>query len=152
MDKPVSRRKQAHRELPLRFGFLLHDVSRLRRTLFDQRMKPLGITRSQWWVLGHLSRAKGEPMSQVELARLLDIGKAALGGLIDRLERTGYVVRLDSPTDRRIRLVALTPKGTAFLSVIESVGRQLNTEITGGIDAEDLVRFEAVLDRMKRGN
>lgn len=30
-----------------RIGFLVHDVSRMRRTLFDQEMKPLGITRSQ---------------------------------------------------------------------------------------------------------
>ena len=28
-----------------RIGFLVHDVSRMRRTLFDQAMKPLGITR-----------------------------------------------------------------------------------------------------------
>jgi DNA-binding MarR family transcriptional regulator len=142
--------RQAKHELPLRFGFLLHDVSRLRRTLFDQRLKPLGITRSQWWVLGHLSRAKGEPMSQVELARLLDVGKAALGGLIDRLERTGYVVRLDSPTDRRVKQVALTSKGKEFLSVIETAGRRLNAETTAGIDPKDLLRFEDVLDRMKR--
>lgn len=42
-----------------RIGFLVHDVSRMRRTLFDQEMKPLGITRSQWWVLAQLSRSLG---------------------------------------------------------------------------------------------
>ena len=31
----------------LRLGFLIHDVSRLRRNAFDQLMKPLGVTRSQ---------------------------------------------------------------------------------------------------------
>ena len=133
-----------------RFGFLVHDVSRLRRTLFDQRMKPHGITRSQWWVMGQLSRARGEPMSQVELARLLDVGKAALGGLIDRLERAGYVARQSSPDDRRVKQVALTPKGRALLSVMEKVGRQLNAETTEGADADALRRFEDVLDRMKR--
>ena len=136
--------------MPLRFGFLVHDVSRLRRTLFDQRMKPLGVTRSQWWVLGHLSRSKGEPMSQVELARLLDVGKAALGGLVDRLERTGYVTRLVSTEDRRVKQVALTAKGAKFLAVMEAIGRQLNAEITDGIDEKDLQRFESVLDQMKR--
>ncbi len=34
----------------LRFGFLIHDVSRLRRVVVDRALKPLGITRSQWWV------------------------------------------------------------------------------------------------------
>jgi DNA-binding MarR family transcriptional regulator len=113
-------------------------------------MKPLGVTRSQWWVLAHLSRARGEPMSQVELARLLDIGKAALGGLVDRLERAGYVTRLASPEDRRVRQVALTARGAEFLGVMEAVGRQLHGEITRGIDDRDLLRFESALDRMKR--
>jgi hypothetical protein len=36
------------------FGFLIHDVARLMRTAHDRRMKPLGLTRSQWWVLNHL--------------------------------------------------------------------------------------------------
>src|SRR5690606_9431232 len=89
-------------------GFLLHDVSRLRRTVFDQRVRPYGITRSQWWVLAHLSRARGRPMSQIELARLLDVGKATLGGLIDRLERSGYVVRGNDEADRRVKTVSIT--------------------------------------------
>jgi len=32
-------------------------------------------------------------MMQVELARLLDVGKVTLGGLIDRLEEHGFVIR-----------------------------------------------------------
>src|SRR3546814_1021835 len=72
-----------------RFGFLVHDVSRMRRTLFDQVMKPLGITRSQWSVLAWLSRGGNEGVMQVDLARQLDVGKVTIGGLIDRLEASG---------------------------------------------------------------
>ena len=43
----------------IRFGFLVHDVSRLRRIVVDRALKPLGITRSQWWVLSFLSRRDG---------------------------------------------------------------------------------------------
>ena len=59
----------------VRIGFLVHDVSRMRRTLFDQAMKPLGITRSQWWVLSQLSRHVRTGMLQTDLARDLDVGK-----------------------------------------------------------------------------
>ena len=72
----------------LRLGFLVHDVSRLRRRVVDRALKPLGVTRSQWWVLAFLSRSDG--MSQVALADELDLGKVALGQLIDRLEKTGF--------------------------------------------------------------
>src|SRR5260370_31973343 len=77
----------------IRIGFLIHDVSRLRRTAFDQRMKPLGLTRSQWWVLSGVSRHGDSGVTQTELANVLDLGKVALGGLIDRLEERGFVKR-----------------------------------------------------------
>ncbi len=71
-------------EWEMRFNFLIHDVSRLRRSAFDRYMKPLGITRSQWWVLAYLSREDG--MTQSRLAEELDLCKVAIGGLIDRVQ------------------------------------------------------------------
>jgi hypothetical protein len=53
----------------IRLAFLIHDVSRMRRSAYDQFMKPLGITRAQWWVLAHLTRHDG--MMQTQLADLL---------------------------------------------------------------------------------
>ena len=90
----------------LRLGFLVHDVSRLRRRVVDKALKPLGVTRSQWWVLAFLSRSDG--MSQVALADELDLGKVALGQLIDRLEKTGFVSRGADEEDRRVKRVFLT--------------------------------------------
>src|SRR3981081_1123579 len=82
----------------LRLGFLIHDVSRLRRSAFDRCLKPLNVTRSQWWVLAYLSREDG--MTQSQLAEQLDLGKVAVGGLIDRLEKSGLVRRDADPRDQ----------------------------------------------------
>src|ERR1700740_3344060 len=90
-------------ERPLRLGSLIHDVSRLRRTVVDKALRPLGVTRSQWWVLSSLSRNHGEGMMQTELSKAMDVGKVTLGGLIDRLEAGGYVERRPLPGDRRGR-------------------------------------------------
>ena len=49
----------AKEEHPFRIGFLIHDVSRLRRTVVDKALRPIGVTRSQWWVLANLSRHNG---------------------------------------------------------------------------------------------
>src|SRR6201993_5559851 len=84
----------------LRLGFLIHDVSRLRRSAFDRVLKPLNVTRSQWWVLAYLSREDG--VTQSQLAEELDLGKVAVGGLIDRLEKSGLVRRDPDPLDRRV--------------------------------------------------
>src|SRR6202161_4893158 len=88
-------------EWDLRLGYLIHDVSRLRRMMFDRALAPLGIPRSQWWVLAFISRKDGLP--QTQLANELDVGKVALGALIDRLETSGFVVRQGGPGDRRVK-------------------------------------------------
>ncbi len=95
-----------------RFGYLVHDVSRTRRTLMDHYMKPLGITRSQWSILSTLSRGGNDGMMQVDLARLLDVGKVSIGGLIDRLEATGHVERRSDAKDRRAKRIFITEQGT----------------------------------------
>ena len=132
-----------------RVGFLVHDVSRLRRTVFDKALKPLGITRSQWWVLAHLSRGKEHAMMQTELANVLDIGKVALGGLLDRLEANGYIERRADPVDRRAKRVAITDAGEHLLESMQEHASTLNKEMLGGINDNEITLVEDVLHRMK---
>src|ERR1700724_3367659 len=100
-------------EWDLRLGYLIHDVSRLRRMMFDRALAPLGITRSQWWVLAFISRKDGLP--QTQLANELDVGKVALGALIDRLRTAGFVIRQADPVDRRVKRVFLTKQAVRLL-------------------------------------
>jgi MarR family transcriptional regulator for hemolysin len=134
---------------PLRAGFLVHDVSRLRRTAFDQRVKPLGITRSQWWVLANLSRHEGEDMMQIELARLLDVGKVTLGGLIDRLEENGFVLRTPDKLDRRSKRVSVSAKGRALVQKMNLIAMEMNAQIMRGIPAAKQRELEDMLATMK---
>ncbi|WP_082462938.1 MarR family winged helix-turn-helix transcriptional regulator [Sphingobium sp. Leaf26] len=133
-----------------RLGFLVHDVSRLRRTLVDKVMKPLGITRSQWWVLTNLSRNSRHEMMQTELANVLDIGKVALGGLLDRLEAIGYVERKADPVDRRAKRIVMTAQGEHALEGIQARATALNREMLDCVTVEEILFAEAVLHRMKR--
>lgn len=135
---------------PFRLGSLVHDVSRLRRTIVDKALRPSGITRSQWWVLSNMVGAGNDGVMQTELAKQLDIGKVTLGGLIDRLELAGLVRRQGDPEDRRAKRVIVTPKGARLLSEIQSVAEQVDDEIMTGISKVDVTRAEAVLQKMKQ--
>ena len=105
----------------IRFGFLIHDVSRLRRIVIDRALKPLGLTRSQWWVLAFLSRRDG--MTQTALAADLDHTKVAIGGLIDRMETGGFIDRRADERDARARRVFLTPEGQIGVEIFRHGGR-----------------------------
>lgn len=138
------------REAGTRIGFLVHDVSRMRRTLYDQTVKPLGLTRSQWWVLAQLSR-QGVPdgMLQTELANILDVGKVSIGGLVDRLEERGFVERRPDREDRRAKRVVVTGEGRKVLKQMVRLSEQLNATIFTGFSDAEIAAAEDVLARMK---
>jgi DNA-binding MarR family transcriptional regulator len=131
-----------------RLGFLMHDVSRLRRAVFDEFMKPAGVTRSQWWVLAHLSRRDG--MIQSDLAEVLELGKAALGGLVDRLEAARLIVRRPDPADRRVKRIHLTPKGMRMVLEMRQQSDAMSERILTGLTARQRRELTAMLDRVKR--
>lgn len=131
----------------LRIGFLVHDVSRMRRTLFDQRLKILNITRAQWSALAALSRKEG--VTQSELARELEIGKVVIGGLLDRLEISGIVERHPDPSDRRTRRVYITENGFSIIEQMQSIARDLNSVIMRGLAFDHIHVAENVLHAMK---
>lgn len=132
----------------LRLGFLIHDVSRLRRSAFDRSLKPLNVTRSQWWVLAYLSREDG--MTQSQLAEELDLGKVAVGGLIDRLEKAGLVRRDPDASDRRVNRVFLEPKSKQLIAKMRKVSHRLNEQILDGLADADLEVTATTLAAMKR--
>jgi MarR family transcriptional regulator, transcriptional regulator for hemolysin len=131
----------------LRLGYLIHDVSRLRRMMFDRALAPLGITRSQWWVLAFISRKDGLP--QVQLANELDVGKVAVGALIDRLESSGFVIRHADPIDRRVKRVFVTKQAKGFLERIRKETDKFNSSIAKGIDRKELETAAHALLAMK---
>lgn len=141
------------RQGEFRIGFLVHDVSRVRRTLFDTKIKHLSLTRSRWWALVQLSRAlhrdDDRGMTQTELAEKMEVGKVTVGGLVDHLEASGLVERRADPKDRRTNRIVITQRGLSTLVKMSDIGHQLNLAALENIPEEHVRIAEQVLSRMK---
>jgi DNA-binding MarR family transcriptional regulator len=134
-------------DLSRNFGFILHDVSRLLRTTFDRRVKALGFTRSQWWVLNHIFRYDGA--TQSELADVLEIEKATLGRLLDRLEAKGWVRREGHAADRRAKRVFLTEEVEPVIKAMRAAAADVRREALAGLTPEQQERFVDTLLAVK---
>lgn len=121
------------------FGFLVNDVARLMRTVYDRRIRELGLTRAQWWVLTHLFRADG--ITQTELAEVLEIEKPTLGRLLDRLQAKGWVRRTHDARDRRIWRVRLTKEVEPALRTMRAIAAELRRDALAGLSAAERERF-----------
>jgi len=96
---------------PMTLMHLLTQIGRLFSRHFDEQLKQLGFTRSQWLVLASVHARQG--IGQQELADSLSMQKAPLGALVNELERNHWVERRTDPADRRVRQLYLTEQCAA---------------------------------------
>jgi DNA-binding MarR family transcriptional regulator len=112
-------------------GFVVHDVARMMRWEFDRRASGLKLTRSQWSVLAHLLRNDG--IQQKELAEQMDITAITLTGLLDRMERDGWVERRADPDDRRAKRIYLTEKVAPVTKELRTLAREVRKSALQGL-------------------
>jgi DNA-binding MarR family transcriptional regulator len=84
----------------------------------SQRLfKPFGLTGAQYNVLNVLSD-RPDGMSQRELSDVLVVDRSNVTGLLDRMQKAGWVKRGDDPEDRRVYRVSLTAAGKKLWSKV----------------------------------
>lgn len=90
----------------------VRQLSRIITRLYDDAMRPLGITASQYTLLAQLASRDG--ITAVEIGHELDIEKSTLSRNLKRLLALGMII-MDPPAGRRGRGLHLTPKGQGVL-------------------------------------
>lgn len=69
------------------------------------------LTMPQWMALGSIGHGGDEGITHSELGGSLMLSKAPITGVVDRLERDGYVRRVPDANDRRVSRIMITAKG-----------------------------------------
>lgn len=138
---------EKQQEMDRSIGFLINDVSRLLRRGFTRRMKSLGLTGSQWLVLAILYHRDGQ--AQTELAAELDMERAPLGRIVDRLEVNGWVKRQSDRDDRRINRVYLTGKLEPLVDDLRQAVDDLYGVAFKDVPIEELDRMADILQAAK---
>jgi len=121
-------------DLSRNFGFLISDVARLMRKNFDSRVKEIGLTRSQWWLLNHLFRADG--ITQAELAETLEIERSSTGKLLDSLELKGWIKRVVDKKDRRSKRVFLTKEVEPIIKKMRGIAKKVREVSLGKLSSQ----------------
>lgn len=128
-------------------GFLVSDAARLMRTVFDRRVRRLGLTRAQWLALTRLHRRPGA--SQSELADMMEVEKATTGRLIDRLEAKGWVVRRAQAGDRRINRIYLTREAERVHKRIWRIAEATVEDAIADLSEREAEQLLRLLSRVK---
>jgi DNA-binding MarR family transcriptional regulator len=101
------------------------------------------VTLSQAGILFLLMEKDGQVMT--DLSSALNIDNSTLTGLVDRLERSGYVTRRPGDSDRRSFRIHITPHGADEAKRAGRVIRAINEKMKDGFSQEEIETFKSVL-------
>ncbi len=131
----------------LRVETTLMATARMVRQAFDCRLATLDLNLTQASLIAYV--AEFGATSQTHLADHLGIGRAAIGTVVDQLQRRGVVVRTPDPGDRRVWRVDVTDKGRALAADIAEVDEVLRAELRYGIGREERQALAWVMTRLQ---
>ena len=111
-----------------------------------------GLNRGEVGALSAL-RIAGPPhrLSPTQLGRGLMLSSAGVTSRIDRLERRGYVRRLDDPHDRRGVIIELTDEGLAAVDAAVAANTESERQLLERLDPDELAVLEGLLRKLLSG-
>jgi DNA-binding MarR family transcriptional regulator len=110
-------------------------------------LRPLGVSAAGGLVLGIL-RDHGT-MSPSELGERLIVTRATVTGLLDSLERRGFVNRSANPADRRSLLVEVTPAGLAVVQELRTIVHRNERDWMSVLSDAELRTYVDLLHRIQ---
>ena len=128
--------------------FLLEEVPRRLRQAFDDAIEHFGLTRTQWRTLAYVFRSEG--LTQTELAQCVELERASIGQVIDRLEELNYVIRRKEDGDRRVWKIYLLPAALELLPELRREADSVYEKMLKDIPKSERARLHQVLDNLSK--
>jgi len=149
MKRPSDSPAQAVTEAVFRSLLRVWGVLRQAQEPYFSRF---GITASQWGVLRVLQQAELAGLAELslkEVSERLLIQPPSVTGVVDRLERLGFVMRSPSATDLRVRHLGLTPPGRALMAkVLAGHGERIHS-LLAGLEPQEQETMLGLLKRLE---
>ncbi len=131
--------------------YICFNIGRLMRRVYehyDSRLSPFNLTTPQYMVFSALW--VGDGITIGELGQRVALDGSTITGILDRMEKNGYVERRPNVEDRRSALVYLTQKAREVGPRIIGFADELNAAIRKNIPGQDMAVFERVLRELGR--
>ncbi len=112
----------------------------------EKRLNNFNITRSQWIALYYIKN--NNMITQKQLADKMSLKEPSVVRLLDKMELYGWVNRISSNDDKRMKFLILTESGKDIETAMLDVAEKFKSDVLDGISPEDLDVFKSTLNKM----
>ena len=135
--------------VPLRALLRLMRVGNDVKASIESNLMKHDLSLARFALLAQLIRADHHQLTPSALAQQAGVTRATVTGVLDGLEKRGWVERRTHPEDRRSILVVLTDSGMSFMREILPDHIRYITSMIKDIEEADLARLLKTLDALE---
>ena len=124
-------------------GFLISKIKHIQGRIFEKLLTEHGISLfngAQGRILFVLWDEDNIPIS--ELSEKTGLAKTTLTGMLDRLEKSGFIQRIFDPGDRRKIFIKLTETSKDLRENYDAVSARMNEIFYQGFEDKEIMAFE----------
>jgi DNA-binding MarR family transcriptional regulator len=137
-------------ELELLPGFHIRRLQQIAVAVFMEETQDFAVTPVQFAALSAVLRQP--EMDQRSLARFIGFDTSTIGSVIDRLEARGFMVRNASKTDKRVRLLTVTPAGVDLLRAAQPAVMRAQQRMLDPLPVEQRALFMQMVAQINHEN
>ena len=130
-------------------GFLISKIKQIQGRVFEKLLAEYGIDQfngAQGRILFVLWEEDNIPIA--ELSDKTGLAKTTLTGMLDRLEKSGHIIRLFDPEDRRKINIKLTDTAKNLKDSYDAVSMRMNGIFYEGFADREIITFEKRLAKI----
>ncbi|MDO3410927.1 MarR family transcriptional regulator [Saccharibacillus sp. CPCC 101409] len=130
-----------------RFSLAVFNMNGLLLRSGDRVTRSIDQSSARWQVLGRIGH--GTP-TVAHIARDMGLARQSVQRIADVLADEGLAVYREHPTDRRTKLIEITPKGTEVLNAIYERYAKWNRHVMSRLDPQQLKNIADALEEVER--
>jgi DNA-binding MarR family transcriptional regulator len=117
----------------------------------DVLFKASGLTDVQYNVMALLTYQAGEEggLSQSQLSNMMLVNRANITTLVDRMEKSGLVVRTAHSEDRRFNIIKLTTKGKKLFEKVEPLYHEQIQQVMSSVAKPEQKKLITILEKVR---
>ncbi len=130
-------------------GFLISQIHQLQGRTFEKMLKQSEVDAfngAQGRILYVLW--EHEKLSITEIGRLTSLAKTTLTSMLDRMEKSGLIIRTPDTKNRRQIFISITDKAKEYRSKYDQVSEKMNSLFYQEFSEAEIVEFESKLKRI----
>lgn len=129
-------------------GYLISQIHQLTGRIFSKKLKEyqIDINHAQGRILFALWKKDQIPIN--DLSKETALSKSSLTTMLERLEKSGHIIRKQSEIDKRITIVCLTSKSSSLRSDYQKISSDMINLFYKDFTDDEISKFELSLKKI----